>query len=188
MKTFSGRLKSASEEGVFIGLGANLSTPEHPTPKEVLIAALAMLPPIGIAVERRSRWYRSAPVPASDQPWFTNAVVLVSSALSPLELMAALHQVEDMLGRRRGERWAARPIDLDLIAYGSCVVDASETDDALVLPHPRMHERAFVLLPLREIAPDWRHPKTGTQIDQLCGDLNVNQVARPFDDETELTA
>ena len=188
MNTFSGRLNSASEEGIFIGLGANLSTPEHPTPREVLIAALEVLPPIGIAVERRSRWYRSAPVPASDQPWFTNAVILVSSALSPPELMAALHRVEDTLGRRRGERWAARPIDLDIIAYGSHVIDASGADDALVLPHPRMHERAFVLLPLREIAPDWRHPKTGAPVDQLCGDLNDNQVAIPFGDEAELTA
>ena len=188
MNTFSGRVNSPSEERIIIGLGANLPTPAHRTPKKVLVAALAMLPLFGIVIARRSRWYRSAPVPASDQPWFTNAVVTVSSALAPAELLAALHRIEDVLGRQRGERWAARPVDLDLIAYGSQVIEEAKSGDGLRLPHPRMHERAFVLRPLREIAPDWHHPKTGVGIDYLCDNLESDQVAIPVDNESELTA
>jgi 2-amino-4-hydroxy-6-hydroxymethyldihydropteridine diphosphokinase len=93
-------------------------------------------------------------VPASDQPWFINAVAEVRTARGPGELLALLHQVEAAFGRTRGTANAARTLDLDLLAYGSLIRCA----DAPLLPHPRLHERRFVLAPLAEIAPDWVHP------------------------------
>ncbi len=93
-----------------------------------------------------------------------------------LTALAALHQIEREFGRVRGVRNAARAIDLDLIAYGDKV---TRGETVPLLPHPRMHERAFVLLPLREIAPRWYHPFLGRTVDQLIERLPRNQVARP---------
>ena len=188
MNTFLGGINAQSEEVIIVALGANLVTPRYATPTQLLAAALEVFPQHGVVPTRRSRWYRSAPVPVSEQPWFTNAVAMVTTALSPPDLLAALHRIEDAFGRRRHERWEARPIDLDLIAYGTHVVDPTTSAVGLELPHPRMHERAFVLLPLREVAPDWTHPKMGIGIDQLCTELPTDQVAVPFDDESQLTA
>ena len=115
-------------------------------------------------------------MPASDQPWFANAVVAVATELAPADLLAALHEIEHAFGRRRGRPWQARAIDLDLLDHGGRV----EAGRSLVLPHPRMHERAFVMLPLREVAPDWVHPVSGLHIDRLCSRLDRAQIARPW--------
>lgn len=161
------------KEMILIGLGANLPSPDHGPPKATLEAALAALEERGVRVCRRSRWYSSAPVPPSDQPRFVNAVVAVETALSPEALLAALHAVERAFGRRRTVSNAARPIDLDLLAYGAQV----RTDAAPILPHPRLAERAFVVLPLCDVAPDWRHPilhKTARELAVvLPGDADV---------------
>lgn len=176
MNTFPRGAESRSEEGIFIGLGANLPSPRFGTPRETLAAAVAALPRRGVRPLRQSRWYRSAPVPASDQPWFANAVIAVATELAPADLLAALHEIEHAFGRRRARPRQARAIDLDLLDHGGRV----EAGRSLVLPHPRMHERAFVMLPLREIAPDWVHPVSGLHIDRLCARLDRGQVARPW--------
>lgn len=126
----------------------------------------------------RSSWYRSAPVPPSDQPWFVNAVAGVRTALSPRDLLVALHDVEAEFGRVRSVRNASRTLDLDLLAYGDAVI---EDPGGLVLPHPRLAERAFVLLPLAEVAPAWRHPVSGLTAGEMLALLPAGQTVEKID-------
>ena len=149
---------------ILIGLGGNLTSQEHGPPRATLAAALQALEAKGARTLRRSPWYESAPVPPSGQPWYVNAVAEVESALSPEALLAALLAVEAGLGRVRGARNASRTVDLDLLDYRGLVTGPGEKPE---LPHPRLHERAFVLLPLRDLAPGWRHPACGSPVDAL---------------------
>ena len=126
---------------------------------------------------RRSRFYKSAPVPVSDQPWYVNAVASVATELPPRELLALLHRVEARFGRARRERNEARPLDLDLLAYNDRI-EAGEGGGP-ILPHPRLHERGFVLLPLAEVAPGWRHPVSGKSVAELIAALPPGQSAAP---------
>jgi 2-amino-4-hydroxy-6-hydroxymethyldihydropteridine diphosphokinase len=130
----------------FVGLGANLENPLQQVRQA--ISELDAIEHTRVLVA--SSLYRSAPVGYADQPDFINAVAKVQTRLSPHELLDALHVIENRHGRRRSVRNAPRTLDLDLLLYGMLVVD----EDGLTLPHPRMHERAFVLLPLAEIAPE----------------------------------
>lgn len=118
----------------------------------------------GIRVAARSPWYRSAPVPPSGQPDYVNGAARLECALPPRELLDQMHEIERDFGRVRKRRNEARVIDLDLLAYDDCVVDVP---GGLVLPHPRLAQRAFVLLPLRDVAPAWRHPVTGLGVDAM---------------------
>jgi 2-amino-4-hydroxy-6-hydroxymethyldihydropteridine diphosphokinase len=133
-----------------------------------LDAALRALASPDCHVPRRSSWYRSAPLPRSDQPWFVNGVAEVATDLSPPDLLARLHAIERDFGRVRTEPNAARVLDLDLLLYHDLVWDPPH---AVVVPHPRMTERAFVLLPLRELVPGWVDPRSGRHIDSLIGNL-----------------
>jgi 2-amino-4-hydroxy-6-hydroxymethyldihydropteridine diphosphokinase len=166
-----------ADEPIFIGLGANLPSPKHGPPKSTLNAALESLAARGLRVTARSRWYESAPVPASDQPWYVNGVVRVATNLAPAALLAVLHKVEEEFGRVRGEPNAPRILDLDIIAYGDRVARGKDIPQ---LPHPRMQIRGFVLLPLREIAPRWQHPLLRQTLDQLIAALPPDQIARPL--------
>ena len=131
----------------------------------------------GLRIVGRSRWYESAPVPMSDQPWYVNGVVEIDTDLDPASLLALLHEIEAAFGRTRSVRNEARPLDLDLLAYGDRVLTEAPRP---LIPHPRLHERAFVLLPLAELAPDWRHPALGEGIQALIGRLPGDQVTRPL--------
>lgn len=162
---------------IFIALGANLATERYGPPQLGLEAALRRLDGLGVAVIERSNWYRSAPYPPSDQPMYVNGVAQVESRLSPAALMAVLLDIEIDFGRRRSEANAARVMDLDLIDFDGHILDraADENGPALRLPHPRLSQRAFVLLPLVEIAPGWRHPEDGRHIDDLIASLPKGQ-------------
>ena len=161
---------------VLIGLGANLPS-AYGSPKETCALALDTLADIGVAAVNRSRWYRSAPVPSSDQPWFVNAVAAVNTALGPAALLDGLLAVERRFGRVRKGRWEARALDLDLLDYRGLVRDGTPPPE---LPHPRLAGRAFVLLPLAEVAPEWRHPVTGIAVAALIADLPSGQTAEPL--------
>ncbi len=161
---------------ILIAIGANLSGPAGP-PRAQCEAALTRLEEAGIAVTRRSRWFESAPVPPSAQPWFVNGVIAVRTMLGPVPLLAALHRIEAALGRTRTVANAARTIDLDLIDYDGIVRPGPEPP---ILPHPRMHERRFVLLPLADVAPDWRHPVTGRTVAELAAQAPPEGIARPL--------
>lgn len=156
---------------IIIGLGSNLPS-DIGGPLETLRATLAALAAKGLKVVRCSPFFRSAPVPLSDQPWFVNAVAEVETGQSPAELMALLHATELGFGRVRRQRNEARIIDLDLITYHDRVSEPGEWPE---LPHPRMHDRAFVLLPLERIAPDWRHPRTGRSVAEMIAALPAEQ-------------
>lgn len=148
---------------ILIALGANL--PSHLGPPErTFQGALGHLAAEGVEMKALSRLYTSPAWPNPADPPFLNAVADVSTQLTPAELLAALHRVEHRLGRVRGNPNAPRTIDLDLIDYGGLVTPAPENP---VLPHPRAHERAFVLAPLRDVAPGWRHPVTGASVETL---------------------
>ncbi|MFV3130188.1 2-amino-4-hydroxy-6-hydroxymethyldihydropteridine diphosphokinase [Niveispirillum sp. KHB5.9] len=158
---------------ILIAVGSNLPVPGLGTPAEICARALARLDSMGIRIAAISRFYETAPVPVSDQPWYVNGVAAVATGLDAAELLAKLHEVEQEFGRVRRERNEARVLDLDLIDYDG-VIDAGPP----ILPHPRMAERAFVLLPLRDVAPGWRHPRTGQGVDALIAALPPEQVIR----------
>jgi len=154
---------------ILVALGANLPSREFGPPLASLEAALRLLEEEGVRIARRSQWYRSAPVPPSDQPWYVNGVAEVEARLSPEALLATLHRIEARFGRVRQRRNEARVLDLDLLAYGDRV--SAEGDPPPELPHPRLHERAFVLLPMAEIAPDWHHPRSGLTVAEMVRKL-----------------
>ncbi len=155
---------------VLIGLGANLPS-RHGPPRETCEAALEALDGAGVRLLAYSRWYRSAPVPVSSQPWFVNGVAEVETALDAPDLLAVLHQIEGQFGRRRESHWGARVLDLDLLDFRGRLRRAPPP----ILPHPRLAERAFVLLPLAEVAPGWRHPSSGLSVDALIAALPRGQ-------------
>jgi 2-amino-4-hydroxy-6-hydroxymethyldihydropteridine diphosphokinase len=160
---------------IFLGVGANLTHERYGAPRQTLEAALAELRYHGVQILRLSSWYRTAPVPPSDQPWYVNAVAEVASELPADVLLAELHDVEAEFGRRRTVPNAARPIDIDLLDYRGEI--AAGGPGRAILPHPRMTGRAFVLRPLADLAPDWRHPVTGQPIQELLAGLPADQQA-----------
>lgn len=159
---------------VFIGLGANLDHPRYGPPRRVLEAALDELGRRGVEVRRISLWYRTAPVPVSDQPWYVNAVAEIATDLPADGLLALMHEVEDLYGRVRTVPNAARLIDLDLLDFRGEIAPGGPGQ--AILPHPRLEGRAFVLRPLADLAPDWRHPRTGIGIQALLAALPAGQV------------
>ncbi len=164
---------------ILIGLGANLPHPEHGAPESTLTAALERISARGIRIVAQSGWYVSPPFPPSlsQQPWFVNGVIAVETTDEPDRLLQTLHEIEWSFGRVRQARWAPRWIDLDLLAYDDRLAPASGVHGTPELPHPRMAERAFVLLPLREIAPDWRHPVSGATAAELLARADGAGVA-----------
>ncbi len=160
---------------ILIGLGGNLSSALG-SPVAACEAALAQLADGGVEILARSPWYETAPVPVSDQPWFINGVARVATGLSPVDLLALMHRIEADLGRVRSVPNAARVVDLDLLTYG----DVLRAGQAPILPHPRLQDRAFVLLPLRDIAPQWRHPALGLTSDEMIARMPAGQEIRPL--------
>lgn len=155
----------------FIALGANLAG-RFASPADSVEAAIRSLQGIEITLISRSRLYRSAAWPDPSDPEFVNAVISVMTDLDASTLLARLHALEAEFGRERRHANAPRTLDLDIVDYAGRVSVPGETP---ILPHPRLAGRAFVLLPLAEIAPDWRHPATGAAIADL-----VRALPDPF--------
>ncbi|SIO52221.1 2-amino-4-hydroxy-6-hydroxymethyldihydropteridinediphosphokinase [Rhodovulum sp. ES.010] len=156
-----------------VAIGTNVAI-RGATLSGTLAKALRALDSASLRVGRISRFYRTPCMPAGAGPDFVNAVAEIETALPPDEVLARLHAVEASFGRVRSERWGPRCLDMDLLALGDVVLPDVESQtawrtlppgaqqraapDRLILPHPRLQERGFVLVPLAEIAPDWRHP------------------------------
>jgi 2-amino-4-hydroxy-6-hydroxymethyldihydropteridine diphosphokinase len=152
------------DQAVIVALGSNLAGGLG-SPEAVLEAALARFPEVGLKILKRSGWWRSAAWPDPHGPEYRNGVAIVEASLPP----------RAALGRTRSLRNAPRTLDLDLIAHGRAVLD----EPGLVLPHPRAHERLFVMGPLAEIAPGWRHPIVGTTAAELAAAAEIGRDARP---------
>ena len=149
----------------YIGIGANLG--DRLRNVEVAVARLADLG----SIVRRSSYYRTQPWGKSDQPWYLNAVALVETSLSPPQLLGRLQAIEEDLGRERSERWGPRAIDLDILLYD----DAKFASAELSIPHPRLHERAFVLVPLSEIDDRYAPLRDKLSASELAGVVRVER-------------
>ena len=150
---------------ILIALGANLPSSVGP-PAATLRAALARLEAQGVKILSVSSFYETPAWPNPAQPPFVNAVAIVKATLQPVELLTLLHDVETAFGRLRSASNAPRTLDIDLLDYDSRVMT-----EGVMLPHPRMTGRSFVLVPLAEIAPDWRDPVSGQGVRDLLAAL-----------------
>jgi 2-amino-4-hydroxy-6-hydroxymethyldihydropteridine diphosphokinase len=157
---------------IVVALGANLPSPAGP-PEQTLRAALARLEQLGVKILVQSSFYETPAWPDPSDPPFVNAVAAVNTDLQPVELLILLHCVETEFARMRSAPNAPRTLDIDLVDY-----DGRVMTDGLVLPHPRAAERSFVLAPLAEIAPDWRHPITGRGVGELLAALPDRDAPR----------
>jgi 2-amino-4-hydroxy-6-hydroxymethyldihydropteridine diphosphokinase len=162
---------------ILVAIGANIPGTSGSAPQENCERALELLETDGLTVVARSRWYRSSPWPRSDQPDYVNGVTCIEAHGSPEALLQRLHAIEAQMGRVRGAPNISRTIDLDLLAYGQLIRGAPTDGDPmrLQLPHPRLHERAFVLFPLSDIAPTWIHPASGRSVAEMIADLADDQ-------------
>jgi len=164
---------------IFVAIGANLPGPDGAPPIATCRAAVAALDALpGLRLRGLSRWYRTAPLPPSGQPDYINAVAHLSGNAEPAELLAALQALEARAGRSRSTPNAPRSLDLDIIAIGTLVRRAPDP----IVPHPRAHERRFVLMPLAEVAPDWIHPVLARTVEALIAllpDQGVRIAAQP---------
>ncbi|WP_348984598.1 2-amino-4-hydroxy-6-hydroxymethyldihydropteridine diphosphokinase [Aliiroseovarius sp. S2029] len=171
---------------VLVSLGSNATSSLRESAK-IIHDAVEQLAALGLRITRKSRYYSTPCFPAGAGPDFVNAVVGIDSDLPPADILAVLHEVEEAFGRERPSRWAPRTLDLDLLACGDQILpdifilkrwmtlplaeQMKQAPDQLILPHPRLHERAFVLIPLADVAPQWRHPITQMTVKQMVDEL-----------------
>jgi len=167
---------------IIIALGSNMAGPWG-TPQATLERAMGALEDRGFAVLRRSRWLRTAPMGPAGQDPYVNGCAVISSHLPPDSLLARLHEIERDAGRLRRQGWGPRTLDIDLIDYHGLVRAPRNTGHrgALVLPHPGIAERAFVLAPIAEIAPFWHHPVTGLTAEMMLKRLPARAPGRILD-------
>ena len=150
-----------------IALGSNLG--DSLTTLESSLTVINSIP--GVNLVAVSSWYRTQPI-GPPQPDYLNGCAILNVQQTPEELLALLQAVELQFGRVRNEKWGARTLDLDIILYEDLMINTPN----LTIPHPRIHERAFVLVPLAQIAGDWQEPKTEKAIAQLAGEIDTSGV------------
>ena len=161
---------------IIIGIGSNLKSDIYSSRLKACQQSVELIKK-KINVICQSSWYETAPIPHSSQSNFINGVISVKTESSSLDLLKLLLNIEIKMGRTRGVENAARIIDLDLIAYNNEIIETK----SLTLPHPRFGERAFVVQPINEIAPDWIHPVLGLTMVELLTRLSDQKIKRLSD-------
>ena len=183
---------------ILVGLGANHPGPSGP-PRNTVERALAQLDEKGVRVRAVSRFYETAAVGRAGQPRYVNAAAVIETAMPPEALLRRLKQIERAAGRRGGSPWGPRTLDLDILDYNGRVQNwrgmvprfARAGRRPLILPHPWIESRPFVLRPLLDVAPDWRHPVTRKSARSLWRRLaqgREGQVLRTLDPDTRLAS
>ena len=163
---------------VWLGLGANLGNRQ-----ETLLRSLSLINSLPeTAVVALSSLYETEPVGERDQPLFLNCVVEITTRFSPRQLLRELKRIEVLLGRQHRQRWREREIDIDILIYGEAHIN--ETD--LHIPHPELHKRGFVLVPLAELAPDLLHPLLGCTVHELLHKLGQTDDIIMLKDSVEV--
>ena len=161
-----------SHKKIIVAIGGNLHSKNGLHPVEICQEAIKSLKSMSIIVEKQSSWYRSDPIPKSDQPKFFNSVLVASTTLNELDVLNSLHVIEKKIGRIRKNINEARIIDLDLIDYSSKIHKSND----IILPHPRAHLRRFVMQPLYEIEKNWVHPILKKDIKDLILSLSNKEI------------
>jgi 2-amino-4-hydroxy-6-hydroxymethyldihydropteridine diphosphokinase len=190
------RLQQQTDQKVgtmcLIAFGSNLFN-QFTESVRVINAAIEELSSLGLVLVRTSGFYRTPAFPKDSGPDFVNGVVLCETSLAAGQVIAALHSVETLLGRTRKQRWEARVIDLDLIDFDGQIIpnravqavwrelpldqQMTQTPEQLILPHPRVQDRPFVLIPMRDVVPDWADPVSGQTIDALIARFDAVTLA-----------
>mgnify|MGYP001334091622 CR=1 FL=1 len=180
------------KQDVLVAMGGNLPLEGEET-ANVLRRALTRMADLSLSPQVVSHFYQTPCFPAGAGPDYVNAALRIQTDLSARQILNILHRVEEEFGRARKSRWAGRTLDLDLLAVGGQILPDAETfgrwlnlplsrqsqdaPDQLILPHPRLQDRAFVLIPLNDVASDWKHPVLGRSIAEMCDSLPKSEVA-----------
>ena len=188
MTNKQGQIPAKTLRKGYVALGSNLETATR-TSLDFVNEALGLFLDAKIRISQQSQWYSAPAFPKGNGPDYVNGVVEIETDLKAEDLLTVLHDIEKTLGRTRLVRWEVRVVDLDLLVLGSEIasskdrfdywkdlplkVQLQDAPDELILPHPRMHERAFVLKPLAQIAPDWVHPVLGQSARTILAALPV---------------
>ena len=157
---------------IIIGIGGNLKSNDGTHPIKVAMKAIRYFNDYSIKVTDKSSWYETEPIPKSEQPNFFNCVVFANTNLNELDVLKSLHEIEYKLGRRRRVVNEARVIDLDLIDYSNKILRNNE----IIIPHPRAHQRRFVMEPLAELDNNWVHPILKLDIKRILNGLNSQNI------------
>ena len=160
---------------VYLGLGSNLRQPSYRNAVKVIESLKKKLYKSGLRVTKSSNYWLTYPIPFSNIPKFINCVVkctiVAKKANNPISLLAYLKNLETELGRKKKSKNISRLIDIDILDFKGVILN-----ERLILPHPRMHSRKFVLKPMKKIAPNWKHPKYNKKIDFLINKIKTKQI------------
>ena len=165
-------------QNVIISIGGNIKSKDGSHPIQVAEKAINCFKDYSITVIKRSKWYESDPIPKSDQPKFFNCIIFANTFLKALDVLNSLHKIENLFGRERKLVNEPRVIDLDLIDYSNKIFRNKE----IIIPHPRAHQRRFVMEPLAELDKNWIHPILKINIKRILNGLD-NQNIRVFNEK-----
>ena len=179
------------EQQILVAFGGNLPLEGEP-PLEVIERALSRLQDLGFSLNAVSSFYQTPCFPKGAGPDYVNGALSIGSDMAPAEILEHLHKVEYEFGRERVSRWAGRTLDLDLLAVDDLILpdlvtqrhwvdlpleqQTRQAPEQLILPHPRIQDRSFVLIPLKDVAPDWKHPVLGKTVQEMCAELPKEEV------------